>query len=72
MRHALMRFSDLVGADPGLDESGDVLRYPGDEAVCLVENQVEFFRHLFLRRVHKKLVAEAGVRNLGAFRVTRL
>lgn len=36
-----------MGADPGLDEGGDVLRHPRDEAVGLVVHQVELLGHLF-------------------------
>lgn len=35
-----------MGADPGLDEGGDVLGHPRDEAVGLVVHQVKLFGHL--------------------------
>lgn len=39
-------FVDLVDADPGFDEGGDVLRHPGDEAIRLVVHEIELLGHL--------------------------
>ena len=46
-RNLIKHVSYLVGADPGLDEGGDVLGQPRDEAVGLVVHQVKLLRHLF-------------------------
>ena len=53
--------SHLVGADPGLDEGGDILGHPRDEAVGLVVHQVELLGHLLVAVIVVAAAAAAAV-----------